>query len=417
MENNMKENDNDYFRQKFEELYRQIKYKNVDYKDLYESLYNTEFYKITERIKGKDNTYPFNIFIYHYEKLKPFTKDRIYDLLYHIIKTKCNHIDKNAFINFIFENENININHIYTHVLVEDIEDNKYSLLMIAIKYNNVYLFDKLMANEHIDYKYDFKKENISNSILDEAVKIYGTNNYYFDVLIDYKDLYTHIQQKETLISVLANSKMYKNILHKLLFHKDFVYKNDYICILCYINENDLLYDIFEKLYEKHKDFIKNNSENNVYEGILQMNLIHDNFKTLDFMIEFINDKEIMKYILKNNKDNVPSLYERIIEKKNSLKGKSIKSELYKSIYEEFKKFVTKLENICETEISDEIICKNQYTCNICLDECSENRVYKKCTTCNVIFHNDCLIDYFGSCNTSKCCYCQNNSNFIYIYE
>jgi hypothetical protein len=63
MENNMEENDNDYFRQKFEELHRQIKYKNVDYKDLYESLYNAEFYKITERIKGKDNTYPFNIFL------------------------------------------------------------------------------------------------------------------------------------------------------------------------------------------------------------------------------------------------------------------------------------------------------------------------------------------------------------------
>jgi hypothetical protein len=139
--------------------------------------------------------------------------------------------------------------------------------------------------------------------------------------------------------------------------------------------------------------------------------------KTMDYMIDFINNKEIMKSILKNNKDNISSLYERLIEKKNSLQGKSNKSEICKIAYEEFKKLVTKFEEICETNISDEIICKNQYTCNICLDECSENRVYKKCTTCHVIFHKDCLIDYFGSCNTTKCCYCQNNSNFTYIYE
>ena len=189
------------------------------------------------------------------------------------------------------------------------------------------------------------------------------------------------------------------------------------MCILCYMNENDLLYDTFKNLYEKHKDFIKNNTENNIYEAILQMNLIHDNFKTMDYMIDFINNKEIMKSILKNNKDNISSLYERLIEKKNSLQGKSNKSEICKIAYEEFKKLVTKFEEICETNISDEIICKNQYTCNICLDECSENRVYKKCTTCHVIFHKDCLIDYFGSCNTTKCCYCQNNSNFTYIYE
>ncbi len=410
MENNIKEN-NETFRKKYEELHFKTKFMEVNYQELYEKMYDDYYNKIIKNIYNVSNIYLYNNFIYDYKVLKPYDKKKLYMILYSIIFSISTKFDKNAFIDFIFENEEINVNYIYTYEILNKKSDEDYSLLMLSIKYDNMHLFNKLMTYEHIDYNYNFKIDNYINcSILSEAIKIYNINNYYFEQLINYKDLYTKIQENNSLINLFINIKEDINILNKLLFHKDFVYKNDYIYMLSYINENDSIYDIFKNLYEKHKDFIKNSIENNVYEAIFKLNLIQNNFKTIDYIIDFINDKEIMKIILKQNEINIQSLYVNLIEKKNTLK-KNI------NLYEEFKKLITKIEEICETKISDKIVCKNHYTCNICLDESNENNVYNKCTTCNVIFHKDCLFDYFESCNTKKCCYCQNETNFVYLLE
>lgn len=409
-----KNNQNEFYRKKYESLHYKSKYIDVSYKTLYDNLYKEIFDKIIRKINNSSYEYSYNIFLLDYENLKPFSENDIHQILYALICTESKYINKNAFIDYIFENNNINVNYVYEL-------DNKYSLLMLSIKYDNVYLFDKLMSYENIDYNYVIKINNIKTFALYEAVKIMDTNNdYYFNKLLVHKDLYKTCIINKNLNNIIGlfigiNKKNKEiNILEKIIYHEDFIFEKDTIFILSYLNDEDVIIDILKILCEKYNSIIQKELNNDLYEGIIMISLLNNSFETIDYFIDFIfsYNQQILNKIFNESK-----LYEQIIEKRDIFKGKGKKSELYNTIYNTIQSICVKLENICNKPFHSEVICKNKHTCNICLDEASKNHIYKKCTTCNVIFHNDCLIDYFESCSTKKCCYCQNQTTFTYLLK
>jgi hypothetical protein len=414
--NNSEENENDFYRKKYESLHYKSKYIYVSYKKLYDELYKETFNKMIHKINNSSFEYSYNIFLLDYENLKPFSESDIHQILYALIYTESKYINKNAFIDYIFENEDININYVY-----KQDNKNKCSLLMLSIQYDNVYLFDKLMSFENIDYNYIIEEENVKKFAIHEAIKIVHkkNNDYYFNKLLYHKDLYKKSMINENIIGLFIginkneNNIIY-NILEKIIYHEDFIFEKDLLFHISYLNDEDIIFDIIKALCEKYKKTIQKELKDNVYHPFIFISLLQDSYKTIDYFIDFIfsYNQPILNEIF-----NESELYEKIIEKRDIFKGKCKKSELYNTIYNTIQSICVKLENICNKPFHSEVICKNKYTCNICLDEASENHIYKKCTTCNVIFHNDCLIDYFESCSTKKCCYCQNQTTFNYLLK
>lgn len=407
-------NENDFYRQKFESLYYKIKYNHVSYKKLYDELYKETLTKIIHKINNSSFCYSYNIFLLDYENLKPFSENDIHHILYALITTESQNIDKNAFIDYIFENDNINVNYVYVY-------NNKYSLLMLSIKYDNQYLFDKLMSFENIDYNYMIEDNKQKTFAIHEAIKTMDKkdNDYYFNKLLYHKDVYKKCLINENIIGLFIGINkneniMIYNILEKIIYHDDFIFEKDIIFHISYLNDEDLVINIIKVLYEKYKEILQKELKDNLYESFISLCLLQDSYKTIDFMIDFIAEYDVNILNIIFNEDDV---YNKMIEKRDIFKGKSKKTDLDKIKYEIIQSICIKLENICHKPFYSEITCKNKHTCNICLDEASENHVYKKCIICNVIFHNDCLIDYFESCKTKKCCYCQNQTTFTYLLE
>lgn len=401
---------NDFYREKYESLYYKINYNHVNYKDLYDDLYKEMLNKIIYKINN--SSYSYNIFLLDYENLKPFSENDIHQILYALITTESENIDKNALIDYIFVNDKININYIY---------NNKYSLLMLSIKYDNLYLFDKLMSFENIDYNYMIEENKQKTFAIHEAIKTMDKkdNDYYFNKLLYHKDVYKKCLINENIIGLFIGINkneniMIYNILEKIIYHDDFIFEKDIIFHISYLNDEDLVINIIKVLYEKYKEILQKQLKDNLYESFISLCLLQDSYKTIDFIIDFIAEYDVNILNIIFNEDDV---YNKIIEKRDIFKGKSKKTDLDKIKYETILSICIKLENICHKPFHSEIICKNKHTCNICLDEASENHVYKKCIICNVIFHNDCLIDYFESCGTKRCCYCQNKTTYVYLLE
>ncbi len=416
--NNSEENENDFYRKKYESLHYKSKYIYVSYKKLYDELYKETFNKMIHKINNSSFEYSYNIFLLDYENLKPFSESDIHQILYALITTESKNIDKNTFIDYIFENDKINVNYVY-----ELDNKNKFSLLMLSIQYDNVYLFDKLMSFENIEYNYMFEEDKIKRYVIHKSIEIMDKkkNDYYFNKLLYHKDLYKTCKINENIIGLFIGINKNKNniiynLLEKIINHNDFIFEKDILFHISFINDEDTILDIIKILCDKYKKNIQEEDDkiNKIYSSLIMFSLFQDSYKTIDYIIEFIisYNQPILNEIFNEN-----DLYNKMIEKRDIFKGKSKKTDLDKIIYETIQNICIKLEDICHKPFHSEVICKNKHTCNICLDEASENQVYKKCTTCNVIFHNDCLIDYFESCSTKKCCYCQNQTTFTYLLE